>query len=117
MQYLAACEFICDVPAKAFQPPPKVDSAVIRLRPRAIAQPALNPRHLENLIKAGFSSKRKMLRNNLKSTIDPDLLTQILESLGINLQARAEDLSVEQWVELSNQVFSLKDLAVRSPAS
>ena len=39
VQYLAGCEFICDVPAKAFQPPPKVDSAVVRLRPRSIATP------------------------------------------------------------------------------
>jgi 16S rRNA (adenine1518-N6/adenine1519-N6)-dimethyltransferase len=105
VQYLADCEFICDVPAKAFQPPPKVDSAVIRLRPRPIVHPAQSPRHLENLIRAGFSSKRKMLKNNLKSTIDPDRLTEILESLDINPQARAEDLSVEKWVKLSDEIL------------
>ncbi|KAM3115986.1 16S rRNA (adenine(1518)-N(6)/adenine(1519)-N(6))-dimethyltransferase RsmA [Phormidesmis sp. 146-33] len=106
VQYLADCEFICDVPAKAFQPPPKVDSAVIRLRPRAIAHPAQSPRHLENLIRAGFLSKRKMLKNNLKSTIDPDQLTEILESLDVNPQARAEDLSVEKWVKLSDCILN-----------
>ncbi len=37
VQYLATCELICDVPAKAFRPPPKVDSAVIRLRPRSLS--------------------------------------------------------------------------------
>lgn len=105
VQYLADCEFICDVPAKAFQPPPKVDSAVIRLRPRPIVHPAQSPRHLENLIKAGFLSKRKMLKNNLKSTIDPDQLTEILESIDVNPQARAEDLSVEKWVALSDKIL------------
>jgi 16S rRNA (adenine1518-N6/adenine1519-N6)-dimethyltransferase len=105
VQYLADCEFICDVPAKAFQPPPKVDSAVIRLRPRPIVHPAQSPRHLENLIRAGFSSKRKMLKNNLKSTIDPDQLTEILESLDVNPQARAEDLGVEKWVSLSDKIL------------
>jgi 16S rRNA (adenine1518-N6/adenine1519-N6)-dimethyltransferase len=104
VQYLAACEFICDVSAKAFQPPPKVDSAVIRLRPRPVITPARSPRHLETIVKAGFASKRKMLRNNLKSLVDGDRLTHLLEQLNINPQVRAEDLSVEQWISLSNEL-------------
>lgn len=104
VQYLAECEFICDVPAKAFQPPPKVDSAVIRLRPRSLEQPAHNPAQLETLLKLGFSSKRKMLRNNLQSVIGRDRLSQLLEELGVNSQSRAEDLSVNQWVALSNKL-------------
>ncbi|XGV95406.1 MAG: 16S rRNA (adenine(1518)-N(6)/adenine(1519)-N(6))-dimethyltransferase RsmA [Leptolyngbya sp. BL-A-14] len=104
VQYLADCEFICDVPAKAFQPPPKVDSAVIRLRPRPVATPAHNPRHLETIVKAGFASKRKMLRNNLKSLVDSDRLAELLQQLNANPQVRAEDLSVEQWVSLSNEL-------------
>lgn len=104
VQYLADCQFICDVPAKAFQPPPKVDSAVIRLRPRTVKNPAHNPRQMQTLIRLGFSSKRKMLRNNLKSLIEGDRLTQILEQLEVNPQARAEDLSVANWVDLSNTV-------------
>lgn len=107
VQYLAECEFICDVPAKAFYPPPKVDSAVVRLRPRLLQQLAESPKHLEMAVKLGFASKRKMLRNNLQSVIDRDRLSQILEQLEINPQARAEDLSVEQWVSLSNQLVHL----------
>ncbi|MBM0742124.1 16S rRNA (adenine(1518)-N(6)/adenine(1519)-N(6))-dimethyltransferase RsmA [Phormidium sp. CLA17] len=104
VQYLADCDFICDVSAKAFQPVPKVDSAVIRLRPRSF-QPAANDlRFFETLLKLGFGSKRKMLRNNLQSLIDRDRLSQLLEILGANPQSRAEDLSVEQWVLLSNQL-------------
>lgn len=107
VQYLAACEFICDVPAKAFHPPPKVDSVVVRLRPRSIANPADNPRLMETLVKLGFASKRKMLRNNLQSLIDRDRLIQLLEELSIEANVRAEDLSVEQWVMLSNQLSRL----------
>ncbi len=103
VQYLAECQFICDVPAKAFQPPPKVDSAVVRLRPRSTGTPAYNPRQMETLVKLGFSSKRKMLRNNLKSLIDSDQLSHLLEQLNVNPQSRAEDLSVENWVALSNE--------------
>lgn len=106
VQYLAECERICHVPAKAFYPPPKVDSAVVRLRPRPIDTPALDPQFLDRLVKQGFSSRRKMLRNNLKSQVDRDRLTQFLEQLEINPQVRAEDLGVEQWVNLSNLLFS-----------
>jgi 16S rRNA (adenine1518-N6/adenine1519-N6)-dimethyltransferase len=107
VQYLAACEFICDVPAKAFSPPPKVDSAVVRLQPRLVEPPAKEPKNLETLVKLGFSSKRKMLRNNLKSVIESDRLCLLLEQLEVNPQARAEDLSVQQWVALSN-ILTLK---------
>jgi 16S rRNA (adenine1518-N6/adenine1519-N6)-dimethyltransferase len=82
-----------------------VDSAVVRLRPRPFELTATDPRRLEQLIKLGFSSKRKMLRNNLQSLIDRDHLIQLLETQGINPQVRAEDLSVKQWVELSNQLI------------
>ncbi|GAX34828.1 16S rRNA (adenine(1518)-N(6)/adenine(1519)-N(6))-dimethyltransferase RsmA [Nodularia sp. NIES-3585] len=104
VQYLADCEFICTVPAGAFYPPPKVDSAVVRLRPRQIETPALNPRKFESLLKLGFGAKRKMLRNNLQSLIERDRLTHLLEQLEINPQVRAEDLSVQQWVTLVNQL-------------
>ncbi len=109
VQYLANCEYICDVPAKAFYPAPKVDSAVLRLSPRPITHPATNPQYLETLLKLGFSSKRKMLRNNLQSVISRDQLTELLELLEINPQVRAEDLSVEQWVNLTN-LMEITDL-------
>lgn len=104
VQYLAECELICPVPPKAFYPPPKVESAVVRLRPRPFPTLADDPRQLERLVKLGFASKRKMLRNNLKATVDRDLLTPWLEALGANPQVRGEDLSVAQWVELSNRI-------------
>lgn len=103
VQYLADCELIYSVPAKDFYPPPKVDSAVVRLHPQ-IRYPGENPKFLDTLVKQGFAEKRKMLRNNLKSVVERDRLTEILEQLEINPQVRAEDLSVPQWVELSNRL-------------
>lgn len=108
VQYLADCEFICDVPAGAFHPPPKVDSAVVRLRPRPAKTPVADPNKMERLVKLGFANKRKMLRNNLQSLIDRDQLVQDLESLNIPDNSRAEDLSVEQWISLSNHLSDLK---------
>ncbi|KAI9131470.1 16S rRNA (adenine(1518)-N(6)/adenine(1519)-N(6))-dimethyltransferase RsmA [Acaryochloris sp. CCMEE 5410] len=103
-QYLADCELICPVPASAFKPAPKVESAVVRLTPRLYPQPAQNPQWLSTLLKVGFSSRRKMLRNNLKSLVDRDQLSECLNTLNISLQARAEDLSVAQWIALSDSV-------------
>ncbi|MEL7351570.1 MAG: 16S rRNA (adenine(1518)-N(6)/adenine(1519)-N(6))-dimethyltransferase RsmA [Cyanobacteria bacterium P01_A01_bin.116] len=103
-QYLAECEEVCPVPPSAFKPPPKVDSSVIRLRPRPFPTPAKNPARLSQLVKVGFSQKRKMLRNNLQSILDRDALTAILEDLSINPQIRAEGLGVTDWVALSDAV-------------
>ena len=102
VQYLAHCEWICPVAAKDFYPVPKVDSAVVRLIPHTIDKPARNPSQLENLIKLGFGSRRKMLRNNLKSVIEGDNLAEVLEQLQINPDCRGEDLSLSQWISLSN---------------
>ncbi|WP_310483650.1 16S rRNA (adenine(1518)-N(6)/adenine(1519)-N(6))-dimethyltransferase RsmA [Chamaesiphon sp. VAR_48_metabat_403] len=104
VQYLADCELICPVPARDFSPPPKVDSAVIRLTPRQLNLKANNPKMLDNLVRLGFSTRRKMLRNNLQSAIDREALVELLVSLGIGAEIRAEDLSVEQWIQLSNLV-------------
>lgn len=105
VQYLAECEIITHVPAKAFSPPPKVDSVVVRLTPRLIENLPQNPQQLDTLIKLGFASRRKMLKNNLKSIIEPEKLSEILTNINLNPLARAEDLSLEQWINLSNQLL------------
>ena len=104
VQYLADCEIICNVPAKDFYPRPKVDSVVVKLTPKQIDSPADNPKFLDTLIKLGFSSRRKMLKNNLKGIISPDKLTEILTNLNLNPQVRAENLTVRKWIDLSNSL-------------
>ncbi|MGK7943862.1 MAG: 16S rRNA (adenine(1518)-N(6)/adenine(1519)-N(6))-dimethyltransferase RsmA [Microcystaceae cyanobacterium] len=104
MQYLATCEWICDVPRKAFSPPPKVESVVIRLCPQTINYPVNNPKQLDIIIKLGFANRRKMLRNNLKSLIPVEILEEHLITLQINPQVRAEELSLIQWIDLSNKI-------------
>jgi len=108
VQYLASCEYICDVPSKAFYPPPKVDSAVVRLTPKKVENPANNPKYLNTLLKLGFATRRKMLKNNLKSIVECDRLTQILEQLNINPNCRAENLSLQDWIALSDRLEAVK---------
>ncbi|WP_205370339.1 16S rRNA (adenine(1518)-N(6)/adenine(1519)-N(6))-dimethyltransferase RsmA [Thermoleptolyngbya sp. PKUAC-SCTB121] len=109
VQYLAQCDRICHVPASAFQPPPKVDSVVVRLTPRPFVPAAANPHRLDRLVRLGFATRRKMLRNTLQSAVDKNDLTPLLERLGLNPQARAEDLSVADWVALSNTLLEERE--------
>lgn len=107
VQYLAECETICIVPPKAFKPKPKVESVVVRLRPRPLAQPAQNPKLLETLVKVGFASKRKMLRNNLKGLYSSEILDPIFADLEIAPQARGEEVDLMQWIALSDRLNAL----------
>jgi len=94
------------IPAEAFYPAPKVDSAVIRvdLYPAPLIPSNLLDRFF-HLAKAGFSQKRKTLRNSLSAglAISTGAAAQLLEQAGINPQRRAETLSLEEWGKLSNQ--------------
>jgi len=102
VQYLATCELVCDVPASAFTPPPQVESAVVRLRPRSFQPAAQNLQRLASLVKVGFAQKRKMLRNNLDSLLDRDRVLARFAQVGIPPEARAEAVSLAQWVALSD---------------
>jgi 16S rRNA (adenine1518-N6/adenine1519-N6)-dimethyltransferase len=92
------------IPADAFFPAPKVDSTVLVIdiysTPR-IKEDLLNT--FFNLIKAGFSQKRKTLRNSLSSGmhIPPTEATNLLTQVNIDPQRRAETLSIEEWEKLS----------------
>lgn len=88
------------LPAEAFFPVPKVDSAIIRvdLFPEPyIPTPLLNA--FFHLIKAGFSQKRKTLRNSLSAglRLSPAEAGQLLEKSGIDPMRRAETLSLDEW--------------------
>lgn len=92
-------EMLFKVPPTAFFPPPKVDSAIVRLTPmKEIAHPVSNHADFGKIVKLAFSMRRKTLRNNLK----PALASQQIESLGIDPGARAETLAVSDFSALSN---------------
>lgn len=100
-QYHCETEKLFNVSPGAFNPRPKVDSAIVCLRPhRKIATPAKDYRVFQDMVTRCFSQRRKTLRNNLRGILED---SQILE-VGIEPSVRAETLSVEQFVELSNKV-------------
>jgi 16S rRNA (adenine1518-N6/adenine1519-N6)-dimethyltransferase len=86
-----------NVNRSAFVPPPKVTSAVVHIVP-AEAPAGVDPGVMERLTEAAFGQRRKMLRSSLKQFPSA---AEAAERLGIDLQRRAETLSVEEWIELA----------------
>jgi 16S rRNA (adenine1518-N6/adenine1519-N6)-dimethyltransferase len=91
------------IPARAFYPSPKVDSAVVRVD--LYEKPAIPEQHLERffrLSKAGFSQKRKTLRNALSAGMawTKEHAQAVLQDAGIDPQRRAQTLSLEEWGRL-----------------
>ena len=103
LQLLARCESVCPVPPRCFQPPPRVQSEVIRLDPLPAEQrpdPELC-RSVERLLKQAFLARRKMLRNTLSAVRPPQELKQLALDAGIDLQQRPQDVDPQNWVALA----------------
>lgn len=99
VQYHCQADYLFFVPPGAFQPPPKVDSAVVRLTPHATPPwPADDPAWLARLVAQAFSQRRKAIRNSLKRLIDADLFA----ATGIDPGLRPDHLTVADYVALAN---------------
>ena len=108
LQYCADVDVVAQAPANLFYPRPKVDSQVIRIVfKERIAHPAHDERLLSRVVKAGFSKRRKTLRNALAGNIlkaDHALVETWLERASIEPRRRAETLCVEEFVRLANLI-------------
>lgn len=101
LQYQCAAEALFDVPPEAFDPAPKVDSAIIYLQPRS--EPLggqVNGVQLNKLVTQAFSQRRKTIANTLKKQVTLDQLT----AAGISPEQRPETVSIEQFVHLTRLV-------------
>ncbi len=97
------------VPPEAFHPRPAIDSTVAVLHPRSGGLPPFDRRLFDELIRRGFAQRRKQLRKQLPAGLDWE---NIAATLGVPATARAEELGLEQWVELTRMCdpHPLKDL-------
>ena len=111
LQYRYHMERLFIVPPGSFNPPPKVDSAIVRMIPVDFSRVGADattrdPALFARVVTAAFSQRRKMLRNTLR-----DFISEAdLAALGITPTARAEDIAVADYVRLAN---TLADLARR----
>jgi len=106
--YCANINKIADVKASVFFPKPKVDSEVLELRfKKRLEYPANDETYFFSVIKAAFGNRRKVLKNALAASalnIDANTAQNILEKSGIDPVRRAETLTIEEFVKLSNNL-------------
>lgn len=109
-QYFTQPELLFRIPPGAFRPPPKVDSAVVRMTPRERSAELgiSDEREFLGFVGKCFARKRKTLVNNLRPEYDPARLQEALRALGAKPAARAEELSVEQLAALYRESSKLK---------
>ena len=101
LQYRFVMDWLLDVPPECFSPAPKVDSAVVRLIPRPPEElSAKDEARFAAVVSAAFGQRRKMLRNNLKGILGDDGFA----ALGIAPTARAEELSVADYLRIANSL-------------
>lgn len=102
VQFYAEAKIVSYVSKKSFWPQPKIDSAIIKIIPQKVTNlPTNNHKKFFEIIRAGFSSKRKMLKNNLSSTsLEASKIEKALKEIGLNPKARAENLSISDWLKL-----------------
>ncbi len=105
-QWRCETRILFNLPARAFTPPPKVESAVVEFRPRASPPDAGSAQMLEKVTAAAFGQRRKMLRASLKSL--PGALAAV-EELGIEPTMRAEQLGVDDFCRLSAKLYATQD--------
>lgn len=100
-QYYCQVMPVLEVPPHAFVPPPKVDSAVVRLVPHKTPPVTLNSiDDLARVTAEAFNQRRKTIRNSLKNSISSEQLT----ALGINPELRAENLSLADFALIANNL-------------
>lgn len=101
-QYVCDVVPLFDVPPGCFFPPPKVMSAIVRMQPREPELAAHNVKTLSLLVNTAFQQRRKTLRNTLKTLVNEEQM----RTANVNPDARAETLSVADFVRLANVLDS-----------
>jgi len=110
VQVFGTPEIVLTIPADAFYPSPKVDSVTLRID--LFQQPVIEEEKLDTffrLIKAGFSQKRKMLRNTLSAGLHlpREQVDALLTQAAIDPQRRAQTLSLQEWGTLTDYYLAL----------
>jgi len=99
-------EYLRTIPATVFVPQPDVDSALVRMSPRdPLELPERDDALFVKLVRRGFSQRRKQLQNLLRAHV-PDW-ERVAAKLGFDPKARAEELSMNQWIGLANEIAPL----------
>jgi 16S rRNA (adenine1518-N6/adenine1519-N6)-dimethyltransferase len=112
VQFYGQPQIVARIPAGAFYPRPQVDSAVLRVitdpAPGTALEPGVDERAFFRVVRAGFSQRRKTLRNALSGGLQrsPAEIEGLLHEAGIDPRRRAQTLSLEEWAELAGALHA-----------
>ena len=110
VEFYAEAKIIFEVSRKEFYPVPKVDSAVVKIKPHtnfgSWCGKLVQPEIFFKIVKAGFSAKRRQIHNSLGATLrlPVDIIAAVLLAAEIKPMSRAEDLTLENWLNLYHEL-------------
>lgn len=103
IELFGTARYIETVPPSAFEPPPQVESAILHIE---LGAPAIDPSAFHWLLKVGFANRRRQFHNALAGSlrITPAAAEELLASVGIGAQRRAEQLTLDEWLAVFDAV-------------
>ncbi|MBP3634875.1 MAG: ribosomal RNA small subunit methyltransferase A [Bacilli bacterium] len=103
LNYYFDIKKIMDVSRNCFVPAPNVDSVIVEMKKKEKKYNVQNEELFFKLVRDSFRYKRKNLRNNLKN-YNLDIISQVLSNYNLDLNVRAENLTIDQFIEISNKL-------------
>ncbi len=104
-QFYGTPKALFTVSPNCFYPKPKVTSTVLRMKLNEKPRSAVNADLLRTVVRTAFGKRRKTLHNSLKFLpFDEDVVTRIFPGITIPLNKRAEELTIEHWIRLTNEI-------------
>lgn len=103
VKYYSEARLLTKVPKSVFMPQPKIDSSVLRLDLREY-NPEIDKEKLFSLVRAGFLKRRKTILNSLSAVAEKEELKKVFEELGLKANLRAENLSLDDFINISKEL-------------
>ena len=106
VKFYSEAKFFVNLPKSVFMPQPKIDSTILNLRLR-LYDDKVNQKLLFKLVRAGFNKRRKTILNSLSDVASKDDLRLVFAKLDLKENLRAENLSLDDYIKLSNELENL----------
>lgn len=103
IKFYTDAKVIVNLPKSVFMPQPKIDSTILNLKLR-IYDENVDQETLFKLVRAGFNKRRKTILNSMSDVVDKEDLKVAFEKTGLKANLRAENLSIDDYIKLANQI-------------